>query len=367
MRFPENKNFTLRIATKKREIDITSQEWNALASDCETNTIFQTYEWFHSWWDIFGESYQLYFIAIYENQDLAGIAPLMISGHSSRKTLQFVGNGKSDYCDFLIRTQKEAILFTLFDHIFQNIHKWDYICLNNIPKSSSSVEILAKICESYRCRFITGNLYQCPTLVMKGFEKETVDLINKPSLKRRYNYFSKSGRLSFVNITNQKEAQELLDIFFQQHIKRWDKRGMSSLFLNTKNRDFYRELTRNMLAKGWLLFSMLEYNDKPIAFHFGFDYNSRVIWYKPSFDIDYFKHSPGKVLLRFLIEFALSNGNSELDFTLGDEPFKQEFSNQTRTNLYLKIFKRKLDYHIVVFYYRMRLKTRWVTKIFAVQ
>ena len=94
-----------------------------------------------------------------------------------------------------------------------------------------------------------------------------------------------------------------------------------------------------MADKGWLLFSMVEFNDQPIAFHYGFDYNDTVLWYKPSFDVEHASHSPGLVLLRYLIGYAIDQKRHELDFTIGDEPFKSRFTNSKRKTVSLKVFR----------------------------
>ena len=64
-------------------------------------------------------------------------------------------------------------------------------------------------------------------------------------------------------------------------------------------------LARALHARGWLQFSVVEFDGAPIAFHFGFDYGGCVTWYKPSFEVRYAEHSPGLLLTRQLIEDCL--------------------------------------------------------------
>ena len=92
---------------------------------------------------------------------------------------------------------------------------------------------------------------------------------------------------------------------------------------------------------GWLHFSMIECGTKPAAYHFGFCYNGALSWYKPSFDHEFAGQSPGTVLIRYLIEDASSRKLRELDFSGGEEPFKDRFSNNRRTNLNLRVFSRR--------------------------
>ena len=112
--------------------------------------------------------------------------------------------------------------------------------------------------------------------------------------------------------------------------------------MDDRNRRFYRKLTQALDGSGWLLFSSIELNDQPVAFHYGFDYNGAVIWYKPSFDPAMSALSPGNVMVRHLIDYAISHRRRELDFTVGDEAFKQRFTNLTRRTLHLKVYRNSM-------------------------
>jgi CelD/BcsL family acetyltransferase involved in cellulose biosynthesis len=94
------------------------------------------------------------------------------------------------------------------------------------------------------------------------------------------------------------------------------------------------------LPEEWLDFTVLTYNDAVIAYHFGFFYNNKLVWYKPAFDVKYARHSPGEVHLKYLIQHAIDLGAKEFDFTIGDENFKRRFSNEVRST-YLVRYNRK--------------------------
>jgi hypothetical protein len=98
------------------------------------------------------------------------------------------------------------------------------------------------------------------------------------------------------------------------------------------------------LPRGWLSFSVVELDGEPLAFHFGFVYRGRLVWYKPSYNVSFAKYSPGLLLIRFLAEYALAEGIDELDFTIGNEAFKQRFTNAERINCDLVFFRRRIPY-----------------------
>ena len=160
---------------------------------------------------------------------------------------------------------------------------------------------------------------------------------------------------------------DYLQIFFDQHIARWEDSNTPSLFLDNNNRLFYDELTKELSGNNWLIFTVIKSKDIPISFHFGFDYNNKIIWYKPSFEISLSKHSPGEVLLKGLLEFAIRNNKDELDFTVGNESFKMRFSNELRKNYNLRIFKHRIDFFIpnVIYVSKRFLKSGMRKELFV--
>jgi CelD/BcsL family acetyltransferase involved in cellulose biosynthesis len=102
-----------------------------------------------------------------------------------------------------------------------------------------------------------------------------------------------------------------------------------SLFQEPAQRMFYRRLSESLSASGWLRFTRLCWQGRPIAFHFGFQYRGSFLWYKPSFDILLARHSPGEVLIRQLLLLALDEDAHTFDFGLGNEAFKQRFATST--------------------------------------
>jgi predicted acetyltransferase len=140
------------------------------------------------------------------------------------------------------------------------------------------------------------------------------------------------------HLTAKGDILPLMDEYFRQHIDRRYVTGTASLFLDPFVCDTYRSLIEALDRTGWLVMTVIRSQQRIIAFHFGYHYNGKLIWYKPSFDITEFKHSPGEVLLRELFEYAASTGCNEFDFTTGHEPFKDRFSNTTSANFIYEIY-----------------------------
>src|SRR6266542_2183553 len=83
------------------------EEWDRLALQSPTSTVFQTFEWLESWWDVFGDQYRLRVLLGFEGDTLVAVAPLVSSGKRmfgrQMTCLEFAASTRADYADFLYR------------------------------------------------------------------------------------------------------------------------------------------------------------------------------------------------------------------------------------------------------------------------
>lgn len=314
--------------------------WNALTWGSETNTVFQTHQWTRSWLAAFAGHGLPQFVTVREGSRVVGVVPLVNYSHGKgASVIRFLGDGRADYCDVLSPERKTDVLATVFDALRDL--PWGMIELNNIPAQSTTPRIVQALAHHHGYHAHIYAQYACPALVIKGFETDARAVLDKASLRRRYSYFQRHGHLTHRDLRTSGEIEPYLDAFFRQHIERWESTPTPSLFKDPRNRTFYRLLCSALSGTGWLLFSVIELDGHPIALHFGFDYGNRVLWYKPTFDTEYAAHSPGMVMVRHLVAYAIDSERDELDFTLGDEPFKKRFANQVRSTVGVRVFKHR--------------------------
>jgi predicted ATP-grasp superfamily ATP-dependent carboligase/CelD/BcsL family acetyltransferase involved in cellulose biosynthesis len=332
-----------RVVSSLDRVGLDEATWNALAASSDTNTVFQTHQWVRSWLKTMGDLYEPLFVTVSDASGVVGVAPLVVEQRSNGlRAVRFLGDGRADYCDFLT-AGNEHTLAAMFKAM-RDYGDWDVMELNNIPSQSRTLNIVQEICEPAGCHVLTSDQFVCPTLLIEGHRDAALKIFNKQSLRRPQNYFNRQGRIVSRNLTNVNEIETYLDRFFAQHIARWGEKNSPSLFLSPRNQAFYRELAFPLADSGWLLFSVVELDDQPIAFHYGFDYDGAVIWYKPSFDVAFAPRSPGLLLVRHLIGYALDQQRRELDFTVGDEPFKTRFTNHTRKTVRIQVFQGSARY-----------------------
>lgn len=325
-------------------------EWNGLLERSPGSSVFQTYPWHVSWWRAFGDSHELLLILAHSGTRLAGIAPMMICrdrgvNGQARGRLHFIGstNHASDYCDFIVDPDVPEALDALLEAVYSAAEGLSRVDLSHFPGHSPNQD---RTCEFFRRRGerVAVDVEAVAPVRMLGDRQADLKAANKSSLKRHVAYFRKAGDLRFHRCASEAEMLGYLEPFFEQHRERWARSDTPSQFLDPAQRAFYRDLVRGLLPHGWLRFDVVMFNGNPLAFHFGFEYRRRFIWYKSAFDMRLASRSPGEVLIKFLLEDAIEKGLEEFDFTAGSEAFKYRFANRVRSNKRLIVFRSAADY-----------------------
>jgi CelD/BcsL family acetyltransferase involved in cellulose biosynthesis len=299
--------------------------WSRVLARGDTDSVFQTWHWLKAWWDVFGRG-QLLLIAAEQDGRQVALAPLFADGGM----VFFVGSGGSDYLDFLGDISDpvilDAILGTARERVPGFLGFRFYLVPDESPTGAGLQESagrLGLVCHD------EGDL-PAPALALLDPPGAGLAAAAKTSLVRHERFFRREGEVKVLHLRDGWAILPHLDSFFDQHVARWLATANPSLFLQPQQRAFYRRLCEVVGPAGWLRFTRIDWNDSPIAFHFGFCHAGHYLWYKPSFAIELARRSPGEVLLRQLILAADEEGAHTFDFGLGDEAFKRRFANRFR-------------------------------------
>lgn len=239
----------------------------------------------------------------------------------------FVASGGSDYLDFLGDVSAPGLLTEMLAAAMERIAGFIGFRFYHLPENSETTRLLPKAAEDLGLVLFDEGSFQAPALALGS---AGLSAIAKKSLVRHTRYFEKHGEFITRHYSDSQSILARLPAFFEQHISRWAGTPFPSLFRESAQRNFYQSLSHEADHVDWLRFTELIWNDRPIAYHFGFSYRDSYMWYKPSFDIELARRSPGEVLIRQLIIRAMREGAREFDLGLGDEAFKERFATQHR-------------------------------------
>ena len=353
----QNSDISYRVYDQLTEVPLDEASWDRLVEVADTGGVFLQSFWIRTWWQHFGHSYELFFVTAESDGKVLAFAPLMID---ETRTLRFIGDLNSDYLGFAIPPGRVDLLSGLLEILNKSRHLWKVVHLRNIPRETAGNSRLVDVCREKKLMPWNNYSVAAPYLQIEGNAEEVSALLGKYSFRRAERILKDQGNVTFEIFTTDERAACFWEVFAQQHIARCRHDSRSSAFSDPRYVPFLRELFESDTKKSRVQFSGLFLDDVPIAFHFGFVSQRRLLWYKPSFDISIRKGSPGIVLIRNLIRFAQEHGISELDFTIGDEPFKSRFCSQRRIVDEYRLHKSRAAYIADSSYWRLR---RWLKQL----
>jgi CelD/BcsL family acetyltransferase involved in cellulose biosynthesis len=300
-------------------------EWGGLLATGSSDGVFLTWEWQSAWWQAFGRG-ELLLIVAERAGTVVALAPLF----AEAGMIYFVGSGGSDYLNFIGEIGDAEILEALLEEARRCVPKFVGFVFYHVLDHSATGGRLEAAAARLGLRLFEEGDWPAPVLEIADRNDFALECTAKKSLVRHEKWFTRQGMLKVEHLRRGEEILPCLDAFFAQHQARWAPTATPSLFCDEAQRRFYRLLAAGAASAGWLRFTRVEWKGRPIAFHFGFCHRGNFLWYKPSFDPDLARHSPGEVLLRQLLMAAMAEGAHTFDFGLGDEAFKARFA--TRIN-----------------------------------
>jgi CelD/BcsL family acetyltransferase involved in cellulose biosynthesis len=336
------------LITRHQEFLDLREEWNALAAESGVDTVFQRHEWVSAWWQARDSRSRLFVIVVRRGSELAAIAPLCIVERQQVllrfRHLQFLGAPAADYADFLIRGDRHACLTAILDEIFSHQALWDVLELNHLPTDSPNCVVLRDELGRRCALFSEAPHLVAPYLPLPPDPERVFSKLPKCvryDLRRGIQKLSERGVVSYEVLRDHRTAIEALPAFLETLHRRELSAGRAA---TRAARDWLHRYFAQLLngpAHALVHFSRLSVDNHAVAYHFGFQYGNRLYWYKPSFNPDYSECSPGKLLIQSAIESAVPEGVTELDFLLGHEPYKFQWTKSIRKVTDLMVFSSR--------------------------
>jgi len=330
------------IATDFRKLEDLADKWDSIWNSAASQEIFNRFEWARSVWPVYGPKRTLCTPLVFHGTCLVGILPLSVENG----VLQFLGSPRSDYNDILCADGQdssilEIALKTLLEDRSRKVF-WNHALLEGVPEQSQLAALLGGLSKTIKARLHFVAERECLSASLSPDKKNEPlkSLRTSKTLRRNENFLRREGNLSFRRLDDRKEIKTHLPEFFRQHELRWAFAGRKSQFLDEDERRFYRRLVDSYDPAKELHFSVLQHAGRPIAYHLGFIYRGKFLYYKPTFDIGYWKYSPGDLLHKYLYEYVTELDVKVFDYTVGGERYKKRYANQTRQNYTLHIFPR---------------------------
>lgn len=320
------------------ELERFKEAWDRLAVARPVPEVFHTFEWARAWWRGHSGGHEV-FCPIVRGSDGEVVAIWPLVRHNSE--IRALGHGVSDHNDLLAKPENaQAAVRTALDLLAATGQTWRTGVIDNVSERGILLAAARAVGDLSATRLEILRRGKGWAAVADGPD-HFLKLARKESLRRHRRKLEKFGRVTFRHVEDSEEIKTHLTAFRHQHIVRWALSGTKSDFLDAASGRYYSALAECLSADRYLRFAVLEVDGKPVAYHLGFEAAGRYVWCRPSFDVDLWDLGPGEVLLQSVLQYCAASHMRELDFTIGDEPYKDRFSNVTYDYFRIHLFSRR--------------------------
>ncbi len=314
--------------------------WNNLVFRMERPEVFFTHQWALAASRAFSDSLCPLTFLVHESGRLAGVAA-MATNRESPDTAFFLTASTADYCDIVSEPEtRGAVLAAVLEEI-KRLSVRDLV-FANVPAESHTLRAITAAAGSLRLHLHERPAYDCGIIILGGKEQRQAVLQSVVRKEREKRGLKKLGQFGPIHLTHLSKEQldTGLESIFAAQISRFLATNRLSPLIRPERRFFLSELARLLSSAGWLKVSQLEVNGRPVAWNYGFRFFDCWFWYLPTFQIQYEESSPGSCLLRLITEEACTDPSVErLDLGLGDEAYKERFSNAICSTRYVQLSK----------------------------
>ena len=127
------------VLTNSQAFNALREEWQDLYHDSLRSTPFQSWPWLYSWWEAFGEGYELRLITVREGSLLVGLIPLMLEHRWGFRKLVIIGN--PDQPDLLARKGWEDKVSKAGIRALRQLDSWHVIVFRDVSPTATSWSI----------------------------------------------------------------------------------------------------------------------------------------------------------------------------------------------------------------------------------
>jgi CelD/BcsL family acetyltransferase involved in cellulose biosynthesis len=320
--------------------------WNNLVFRMERPEVFFTHQWALAASRAFSDSLQPLTFLVYESGRLVGVAAMAIHRESPDTTF-FLTASTADYCDIVSEPESRAAVLTA---VLAEMNKLGVrnLIFANVPSESNTLRAIAAVARSNHFHVHERPAYDCGVISLGDKEQRNTILQSVARKEREKRGLKKLGQLGTIHLAHL-SAEQLetgLESIFTAQISRFLATNRLSPLIRPQRRFFLTELGRLLSSAGWLMVSQLEVNGRPVAWNYGFRFFDSWFWYLPTFQIEYEDSSPGSCLLRLLTEQVCADESvKRLDLGLGDETYKERFSNAISSTRHVQLSK-SMPHHL---------------------
>ncbi len=340
------------------EFAALEEEWEDLYHDSPRATPFQSWAWLYSWWEFYGEGYELRLITVRDDEGLLiGLAPLMLERRLGFRKLLFVGTGPTDYLDVLAREGWETQVLEALARTLRQMDSWQVADLQQLRPEAAAWGLF----EHWSGLRISVWQSNCPVIDAKPWDELLASI--KKSLRSSVRQTLRRARedglhCELAGVEDAKAAaRRLVAVSRQQWQSRWRETGPEHW---TWRFEAHLEgAARRMTARGLGAISEFWRDGEVVISHF--------LVFGRDFVGQYMIGASQEALRRYQfsslgmwdgINVSLDRKGSYFDLLRGEEPYKLRWSSRVVSNRRMVLGRNLLVWSPYGAYHALRSRAK---------
>lgn len=326
------------------DLDEVREQWKAFERRAD-RTVFQSFDWLAAWQRCIG-SRRGTVPAIVLGRDGDGellfILQLAIETEGVTRRLTWLGSQLCDYNapllaeQFSARMSAERFLLAWQDAIkllrADPRLRFDLIDLQKMPETIGAqrnpfldLQVLAHPSGAY-----VANLGRS----WDEFYATKRSSSTRKKERKQLRHLAEHGDVRFVDVTDEHDIRRTLETLFEQKSRAFARMGVDNLFSRPGRREFFLAIATDPAMREIVHVSRLDVGATMAATNVGLRFRDCYYLILSSYDDgELARFGPGRAHLHELLRYAIDAGLHRFDFTVGDEPYKRDWSD-TESRLY---------------------------------
>ncbi len=295
-----------------------SSYWADSRYNLNWGSIFVLPAWLNVWWQEFGTGAELYLGAVRQDNEVIGIAPLLVREGKASII------GSADICDcldFVVAPGRERDFFSVLldDLKGKGINRLD---LRPLRPDSTVLTHLVSIAQNWGYEVLCHPEDVSLELDLPSTWEEYLAILTtkqRHEVRRKLRRLSEAGKVDYYFVKDSAAVNNAMDTFLKMFS---ESRKDKATFLTARMESFLRSLADTMDKAGLLRLGILELDTVPTAMIMCFDYNDCVYLYNSGYDSQYNALSVGLLCKVLCIKESIQEGKKRFDFLKGSETYK---------------------------------------------
>lgn len=309
----------------ERELRGLRHIWDDVLARSKVNDVFSTWDWAVRWWEHFGSGRQLKVLIAHENDEIIGLAPLILSKYGPAnigavKRIEFLGSPQSNYNNFILAKNEGPCLKAFLEHLIGQ-SDWDWLQLSDLREDTLSANLIRRLPRIGHWKLESRVDAMCffmklPNSV-EDFSK-TLGRNMRKKISRQMRGLEKEHVVEIKTHADFGSIENAMRVLFELHQRRWDLKGKPGAFAASAVRDFHIAVARDFDKNGWLSMYFLTADDRPVACVYCFEYGRKIYGYQTGFDPLFAPQwSVGNQVFMRSVEMSIRKGLIEYDLMKG--------------------------------------------------